>query len=156
MELVRLVVVFLAIIVMLKFHLSLSVSVLGGIVATILLFQVPLLDAGKVLVASSISKETLVVVLFSCMRSRIYSGFWRADQPQQDGPGFKTGCFTTGESTRRWRRCLWACCRRRRPAKSAQDCDKSVGDDPRWTRKGVYHQPLPAHSRGISADLLRR
>lgn len=65
MELVKLVVVFLAIIVMLKFHLSLSVSVLGGIVATILLFQVPLLDAGKVLVASSISKETLVVVLFS-------------------------------------------------------------------------------------------
>ena len=65
MELVKLAVVFLVIVVMLKFHLSLSVSVLGGIAATILLFQVPLLDAGKVLAASSISKETLVVVLFS-------------------------------------------------------------------------------------------
>ena len=59
MELAKLIAVFLIIIVLLKFRLSLSLSIIGGIAAAIALFQVPLLDAGKVLVKSSISHETL-------------------------------------------------------------------------------------------------
>lgn len=65
MELAKLLIVFLVIVILLKFRQPLSLSVLGGIAAVILLFHIPLLTAAKVLVASSISKETLVVVLFS-------------------------------------------------------------------------------------------
>ena len=65
MELVKLLAVFLVIVLLLKLHQPLSLAVIGGVIAAILLFQIPLLTAGKVLVASSISHETLVVILFS-------------------------------------------------------------------------------------------
>lgn len=65
MELVKLAVVFALIIALLKFHRPLSLAIAGGVVAAIILYRIPLLDAGRVLLASSISKDTLLVVLFS-------------------------------------------------------------------------------------------
>lgn len=63
MEIIKLILVFLGIIFFIKLKKPLFVSILAGILLSIILYRIPIIDSGKIALKACVSKETIALVL---------------------------------------------------------------------------------------------